>query len=145
MPDGFCIGTPAALSYGRDSFSHVGWHEIEHGGWSAETRRLSWVCYPRDGRPGRRGVLELSAPGRVPELFRERVAATIVVERFVALSLAAGGQAGVTLSGRRDLGGSATAISWHATLSRGVSWQGPGVAEAAEAALQRLRAEYDPA
>jgi hypothetical protein len=133
------------MSCGRASFTHVGWHEIEHGEWSAETRRLSWVCYPGDGRPGRRGVLELVEPGRVPELFRERVAATIVVERFVSLPLAGGGEAGVTLSGRRDLGGSADAISWHATLSRGVSRQGPGVAEATEPALRRMRAEYDPA
>ncbi|MFP5282355.1 MAG: hypothetical protein ACLGIF_02780, partial [Actinomycetes bacterium] len=40
-PEGWCIGSPAALSVGRgavgggSSWVHVGWHEIQSGGWDA--------------------------------------------------------------------------------------------------------------
>lgn len=98
-----------------------------------ETHQLSWRRYD-----GGRGSLELGEPGRLPELFRERVAASIVVEKFVALA----GQRGVTITARRDLGADA-AISWHASLSPGLTWDTEGVREAAAAAETELRAEYD--
>ena len=72
-------------------------------------------------RPARHpphGSLELIEPGRLPELFRERISATIAVERFVPLA----GERGVIIAARRDLGGSG-AVVWHGTLTRGLSWQ----------------------
>jgi hypothetical protein len=137
---GHVIGSAAALSYGvsdsweSDGWTHVGWHEIERGGWNAETGTLSWSMYG-----GRRGRLALSGPGRLPELFRERVAASIVVERFVPIS----GDRGVVVNGRRNLAGPAE-ISWHATLGRGLTWRTPGLRDAVETAMADLRTEYDP-
>lgn len=140
-PTGFCIGSPAALSVGDDhGFTHVGWHEIEHGGWNSETRRLSWVCYRSEDGRARRGFVELVDPGRVPELFRERIAATIVFERFVPLVSAGGG---VTISARRDLAGTADRISWHVSPARGVNWRDAAVRAEAEDALSHVRNEYD--
>ncbi len=131
---GFCIGSPALLSVGdTDGWLHLGWHQIEHGGWNAETSTLSWTAYG-----GRRGRVRLSMPGRLPELFRERVAASIAVERFVALE----GERGVTVTARRDLSG-AGVLSWHSSLTRGLKWTGEGVAEAAEQATAQLRSEYE--
>ena len=70
-PVGFCIASPAALSYGsEDGWEHIGWHEIERGGWNAELRTLSWVLYVGPGQAALRGSLELIEPGRMPELFR---------------------------------------------------------------------------
>jgi hypothetical protein len=132
--DGFCIGSPARLSHGGEAgWSHLGWHEIEHGSWNAETATLSWT---RHG--GGRGSVRLTQPGRLPELFRERIAASIALERFIPLA----GERGVIITARRDLsdGGS---ISWHSKLTRGLTWQTEGVREAADAALARLRMEYD--
>ena len=130
---GFCIGSPALLSVGDvDGWTHVGWHQIERGGWNAETRTLSWAAYG-----GRRGRAVLSAPVRLPELFRERVAASIVVERFVPVA----GERGVTVTARRELAGSDT-LSWHSSLTRGLTWSGDGVAETAERVTAQLRAEY---
>ena len=114
---------------------HLGWHEIEHGGWNAESRSLSWTLYG-----GRRGRVGLPEPGRLPELFRERVAASIVVERFVPIR----GERGVTVTARRDLGGSG-AITWHSTLTRGLSWSTPGVTEEAARASAELQSEYGSA
>jgi hypothetical protein len=112
----------------------VGWHEIEQGGWDAATLRLTWSSYG-----GKSGAVELTEPGRLPELFRERVAASIVVEQFVLFR----GSRGFTVSGRRDLAEPTAAIRWHTTLAQGLSWQTEGVEEATEAALARVRAEYD--
>lgn len=136
--DGYAIGSAAVLSVGDgtdDSWDHVGWHEIEHGGWNAETRRLSWAEYG-----GRRGSAELTGAGRLPELFRERIAASILVERFVPIS----GERGVIVNGRRDLSARTPLITWHATLGRGLTWRTPGLRETVDAALAELRAEYDP-
>jgi hypothetical protein len=135
----YVIGTPAALSLGgAEGWEHVGWHEIERGGWNAETGTLSWVRYD-----GRRGSVALTDPARLPELFRERVAASIVVERFVSVR----GERGLVVNGRRDLSAARDGpppISWHATLGRGLTWSTPGVREAADRAIAELRAEWDP-
>jgi hypothetical protein len=133
--NGICIGSHSLLSYGSESgWQHVGWHQIERGEWNAETRKLSWTSYDAEPRS-----VELTEPGRLPELFRERVSASIVAERFVPIA----GQRGVTVSGRRDLADPSAAIAWHRTLSRGISWQTEGAQEAADAALAELRGEYD--
>ncbi|HEY0239997.1 MAG TPA: hypothetical protein VGC37_15270 [Friedmanniella sp.] len=133
--DGYAVGSPAVLSLGGaggDDWRHVGWHEIEHGGWNAESRSLSWTLYG-----GRRGRMELAEPARLPELFRERVAASIAVERFVAIQ----GERGVTVTARRDLGAAGT-LSWHSTLTRGLSWSTDGVADQVAQAAADLQSEY---
>src|SRR5690242_9016568 len=72
-PDGYCIGSPSALSYVEGGlWQHLGWHEIETGGWDRASSRLRWTRYG-----GQRGGVELTEPGRLPELFRERVSASI--------------------------------------------------------------------
>ena len=130
----YCIGSPAVLSWGSaQGWRHVGWHQIEHGGWNSELHQLSWA-----GLDGRRGAVLLHDPGRLPELFRERVEASIAVERFVSLS----GERGVVISARRDLGAGG-ATTWHTRLTRGLTWRTEGVQEAVDAALAETRAEYD--
>ncbi|WP_375433264.1 hypothetical protein [uncultured Friedmanniella sp.] len=132
--DQFCIGSPSVLSAGGASgWGHVGWHVIEHGGWNAELRQLSWALLD-----GHRGAVQADDPGRLPELFRERVEATIVVKRYVSLA----GDRGVLVSARRDLGAAGT-ISWHTRLTRGLSLATPGIADAVDLALAETRAEYD--
>jgi len=132
--DQFCVGSPAALSWGGPSgWRHVGWHLIERGGWNAELHQLSWVQLD-----GRRGAVQLDAPGRLPELFRERVEASIVVRQFVPLA----GERGVTISARRDLGAGG-GIEWNTSLTRGLSQQSEAVQQAVDEALAATRAEYD--
>src|SRR5215210_7843215 len=68
-PGGFVVGSPAALSLSVDeTWTHLGWHEIERGGWNSETSTLSWTLHG-----GRCGSAMLDQPGRLPELFRERI------------------------------------------------------------------------
>ncbi len=135
--EGYVVASPAVLSTTDPDggWQHVGWHDIESGHWNAETRRLSWTRYG-----GRRGWVSLTAAGRMPELFRERIAASIVVERFLPVS----GDRGVVLNGRRDLAQANPVFAWHATLGRGLSWRTPGLRQVVDEALAELRSEYDP-
>ena len=137
-PTEFGIASPTTLSYGdENAWTHLGWHQIERGGWNAELNKLSWVLYAPPGESSPRDSLELVEPGRLPELFRERVSATIAVEKFVPLI----GQRGVTITARRDLGGGV--ITWHSTLTRGLSWQTEAVRTAVDQAMEQVRTEYD--
>ncbi len=132
--DQLVIGSPAVLTTGgAQGWQHIGWHEIERGGWNDELHRLSWVRLD-----GRRGEVQLAEPGRLPELFRERVEATIVLRQFVPLA----GERGVTISARRPLGRSGP-LDWHTSLTRGLTWQTAGVQEAVDDALAQTRAEFD--
>ena len=136
---GYCIASPTVLSYGDEAgWTHVSWHEIERGSWNAELRRLSWVLHAAPGKPSPRGSLELVQPGQLPDLFRERILASIAVEKFVPLV----GERGVTITARRDLGGSGTVV-WHSSLTRGLSWQTDGVPAAVDQAMEQVKAEYD--
>ena len=121
---GFCIASPATLSYGdEEGWTHVGWHEIERGGWNAELHKLTWALHAAPGRSSPQGSLELVEPGRLPELFRERISATIAIERFVPLV----GERGVTITARRDLGGTGgsgrLARHAHAGTELGDQWR----------------------
>lgn len=140
-PTGVCVGSVGYLSFddgGR--WTNVGWHEIESGTWNAENSSLQWRIHATDSTTGRRGSVRLTVPGRLPELFRERVAASIVVEQFVPVS----GDRGITVSGRRNLAHPSMALAWHATLGRGITWTTPGARQVADEALAELRREYDP-
>lgn len=139
-PDGFAVASPSVLSYATssevpgDRWVHLGWHEIERGGWDADSARLGWVRYGGD-----RGAVELVEPGRLPEVFRERVAATIVLEDSVAIL----GDRQVRIVGRRDLAEGDQPIRWHSTLGRGLSGRSEGVQAAVDEAIARVRTEYD--
>ncbi|MDN5761910.1 MAG: hypothetical protein L0H41_06305 [Microlunatus sp.] len=136
--DGLIVLSPAVLSVSTDQgWQHVGWHEIEHGGWNAETEQLRWQVYD-----SARVTVTLPDPARVPEVFEERIKASIVFERFVPVGSST--TRGVVVNGRRDLADRLDPISWHASLSRGLTWRTPGVQETAEAAVEELRREYDP-
>lgn len=133
--DGVAVASPSALSYGdTEGWTHLGWHEIERGGWDEEGGRLGWYRYG-----GERGELALTEPGRLPEVFRERVAASIVLEKFVPIR----NGRGVLISGRRDLAAPGSPITWNATLGRGLTWHTEGVQAATEAAIAQVRTEYD--
>ena len=132
---GYCIGGLTRLSVSdEEGWTHTAWHEIERGEWNGETRTLRWRRLD-----GGHGSAVLSEPGRMPELFRERIAATIALERFVPIT----GERGVIVTARRNLVEDG-AISWHTTLTRGLTWGTDGVREAADRAVEQLRIGIRP-
>ena len=142
----------------RPSWRHIGWHRIEHGTFNGDTNTLQWTRYP-DTATGDRpdpsatttpDSVTLLEPGRLPEVFRDRVAASITIQQFIPLddSQPVKGKQdrrpGVIISGRRDLSGATRPIEWRASLPRGTRWHDPGIEQLAATAVVRLRAEYDP-
>lgn len=133
--EGFCIGTPSHLSLGdTGSWQHIGWHQFERGDWNAETQALRWALYG-----GTRGTAHLQTPARLPELFRERIAASIVIERFIPVR----GTKGIIISARRNLADQDGPLDWHRSLSPGLTWDERGVEDLAELTIADLRTEYD--
>ncbi|WP_040161108.1 hypothetical protein [Nigerium massiliense] len=126
--DRLVIGVPG-------QWSAVRWHEIEKGGWDADTRTLRWTT---TAEPRRRETIALGEPGQLPELFRERVEQTIVFAQTVTL----GGAKSAVIAARRPLGQDADGVVWAITPGRGVNLGDPATAAQAQAELDRVRAEW---
>lgn len=163
--DGYCIASVGLLSVagsdGSDDASewtHIGWHRIERGGYDKDSGTLRWELYATgsdaEAQSGavqsgavQSGAVRLKDPGRLPAIFRDRVAASIAVEHFIALEGARKVnkiEPGVIVSGRRDLSRRQAPIEWQASLPRGLDWNIPGLRELAATSIIRLRSEYDP-
>lgn len=132
--EGPVVGLADTLAVrGPDAWRFVGWHEITSGGWDAETGRLRWRQ-----SDGVRDAIELADPGSLPDLFRERVEASIVVQERLELSR---GRAAMIVARRRLGTGPAATLDW-AITRHGGTFDADHV-ERADAELARLRAEYD--
>ncbi|MGY4720185.1 hypothetical protein [Naumannella huperziae] len=136
----WCVALPDRLVWGgvpegAGQWEELAYHLIEHGGWNAELSELAWTR-----TDGRRGSLRLVDPGRLPEAFVDRVNATIVARERVPIE---GTDDGVVISGRRDLTDPDAPLTWRASPMRGTRLSDPRVAAEVDAAIARVRAEYD--
>ncbi len=131
--DGPVVGLVDRLAWSSsDGWRFVGWHEIASGGWDVTSGTLRWTLVT-----GETENLLLDDPGSLPDLFRERVDASIVVQQRVELAddLAA------LIVARRLLDDDTAPLIW--SLNRqGESWDAAQEAQA-DAELARLQAEYD--
>lgn len=149
--DQYCLASAGLLSVssatdGALAWQHLGWHRIERGGYDRDTSTLRWQLYD-SGRGSESGDVRLKDPGRLPEIFRDRVAASIAFQQFIPLEGARRVkdiEPGVIVSGRRDLARPNAPIEWRVSLPRGIDWDVPGLPELAESAIVRVRNEYDP-
>lgn len=133
--DGAAYGLVDRLVYRhREDWLTQPWHEIEHGGWDAERQTLRWVDVA-----GRRGELALTETGQLPDLFNERVTASIACLRSVPLA----GEHTVTISARRDLGAPTAPLIWRITPGKGVHPSEVDADPLVQQELEQLRAEYD--
>ncbi|TCC38477.1 hypothetical protein [Kribbella speibonae] len=134
-------GTRAAVylpSDTADADRRVGWEKIERANWDSETSVLHVYETTDFGTPLRATELKVEDPGRFGQLLRERVDASIVVQRHVPLS----GKRGVRIVGRRNPAASDAAVTWNFVLDKGLEPTQPGVVDAAEAALRQVRDEF---
>jgi len=121
-----------------DAFRQVGWEKIERANWDSEASVLHIYETTDFGTPLRATELKLEDPGRFGQLLRERVDASIVVQRHVPLA----GKRGVRIVGRRNPATTDAAVTWNLVLDKGLEPDQPGVVDAAEAALKQVREEF---
>ena len=111
------------------------WETVEDAGWDAEESRLRVTLVGEYGRPRPSYLLVVDEPALLLQLVRERVTASVVLQRRVEVL----GKRGFTVIGRRSpVGGP---IAWMHAYDAGVDPADPAVARAAEEALGRARGE----
>jgi len=124
-------GTRDALHLGD---LRIPWEQVEKADWDADSMTLtvtevgSWGAV----RPVHRIVV--ADPGRLLELVRERVTASVVLQRFVAVQ----GRRGLFVIARRAPRGNQP-LTWVYEFQEGVDPDDPAVRRVAEAALEQAR------
>ncbi|WP_232679142.1 hypothetical protein [Nocardioides sp. R-C-SC26] len=131
-------GTRDALYLPRDGGGHqrLAWEDVEAAAWDLETSELvvSEVGTWGEARPEHR--LVVAEPGRLLELVRERVTASVVYQRHVAL----GARRGLRVIARQAPGRRGE-IRWIYEYDRGVDPEDPEVRLAASEALVSAQEE----
>lgn len=134
-PEGQVLGLADCLIHsGADGWQQLPWHRIEHGGWDGPSRTLRWTTVD-----GRSGSVNLTTAGKIPDLFNERVTASIACVRTVNLA----DDKTAVITARRDLGAANAPLVWRVTPGRGVQLAGVQADPLVALELERLRAEYD--
>ncbi|MDO9454878.1 hypothetical protein [Nocardioides sp.] len=131
--DGTVIGGTRDAFYGPD---RVPWEQVEAADWDRDTSvlRLSEVGSWGDARPEH--VYDVEEPGRLVQLIRERVTASVVYQRHVPVDA----RRGLRVIARRAPG-LATGLTWVYEYDEGVDPDDPLVRLAASQALVAARDE----
>ena len=132
------LGTRDALHVvpPSDAGRRVAWEWVERADWSKDDARLRVVEVGEFGRERPVHVFEVDDPGVFLQLVRERVTASVVLQRRVVVS----GKKGLYVIARRAPRGSGE-ITWAYEFDREVDPAEPGVLEAAEEGLRRAAQE----
>ena len=141
--DGPVAGTRDALYLqpGPDGAPlRLAWDEVEAADWDQDTGVLTVRGVGAYGEPRPEHRRTLTRPGRLLELLRERVSASIVLTRHVPVD----GPFGVTLIGRRSSSGERR-VAWFVDYDAGLDPADPLVELAVQDALASLRAEVGDA
>jgi len=115
--------------------TRVPWERVEGAEWHREESRLRVTEVGRFGqpRPSYTFTLPDAEPATLLQLIRERVTASVVLQRGHVVS----SKRGFKVIGRRSPAGGP--ISWMFEYDEGVDPQDPAVVEAADALLRRAR------
>ena len=110
----------------------VPWDRVLHASWDATSLRIT-VQDPSGGRPTELRVPVLEDHGSLPEVVRERVKASIVVQHHVELH----GEQGARIVARRTPGD--TVLRWSVVFDPGLDPSDPVLRALADEALAALR------
>jgi hypothetical protein len=134
---GLVVGTRDAL-YVPTSVGHVRvpWEQVESADWDKEGEVLRVREVGTWGEPRPEYLLTIADPGRLLELVRERVTATVLLQRHVAVE----GTRGVRVIARRAPSGRRE-VAWLFEYDEGIDPEDPLVAHAADSALAAAREE----
>ncbi len=129
-------GTREALYLPDRDPSRLPWQEVATADWDVDERVLRVVEVGSFGQPQPQHLLELTEPDRLLALVRERVTASIVVQRHVAIR----GRLGVRVLGRRAPGGHGP-IAWLVEYDAGLDPDDPDVAAQVDEAVTAARGD----
>jgi len=113
----------------------LGWEQIEAADWVSDESRLTVSEVGSYGEPRATHVFTLDEPGRILELVRERVTASVVLQRWVPVA----DKRGLRVIGRRSPAGGP--VAWMHEYDEAVDPADPEVEAVAEQALAAARAD----
>jgi len=126
--DGVTVaGTRDALHLGE---RRIPWETVEKADWDAESETLTVTEVGTWGEPRPVHRVQLQEPGRLLQLVRERVTASVVLQRHVPVR----GRRGFFVVARRAPRGNAP-LQWVYEFEEGIDPEDPQVRRAAEEAL----------
>ena len=114
----------------------IPWEEVEAADWDQETSTLRVVEVGSWGHQRPEHAFTIEEPGRLLELVRERVTASIVLQRHVPVH----GRRGLRVIARRAPRGDRP-VQWVYEYDEGVDPDDPEVRRLAEEALEAARAD----
>lgn len=123
------IYLPESSSLTAGEWTRLPWTSVDRAAW--EDPQI--VVEARMDDTARRWRVDLAEPGRIPEVVRERVMASIVVSEHVELTEGAGAR----IVGRRT--DSDAPVEWNVTFDPGLDPADPYLRDAAVRALSELR------
>jgi hypothetical protein len=136
-PDGGSVGgTRAALYLPDRDPSRLPWEEVATAEWDTDEEVLRVVEVGRFGEPQPEHWLRLDQPTRLLSLVRERVTASIVLQRHVPVR----DRLGVRVLGRRSPGTHGP-IAWFVEYDEGLDPAAPDVQGVVDDALAAARAD----
>ena len=115
------------------------WEDVEAADWDRESDRFRVSEVGTWGEPRRQHVFMIKEPGRLLELVRERVTASVVLQWHVTVT----DRRGLRVIARRPPRGDRP-VRWLYEYDEGVDPDDPAVREVAEAALRDAQAEVGP-
>lgn len=136
-PERWLLGTRMALyvvSAGEDPV-RLGWETIQAADWNLESETLTVSEIGQYGAPRAAYVFTLEAPALLLQLIRERVTASVVLQRGYLMD----GKVGFKVIGRRAPAGGP--IAWMHEYDVGIDPDAEDVKVAAQEALLRARAD----
>jgi len=134
--DGVVAGTRAALYL--PGGHRLPWEQVEAADWDSESDTLRVSEVGTWGEPRPSYSLVLAEPSRLLQLVRERVTATVVLQRHVAIR----GRRGVRVIARRAPAGERE-LTWLFEYDEGIDPDDPFVEHAAQEALASAQDEID--
>ncbi|WP_211348908.1 hypothetical protein [Nocardioides litoris] len=123
----------------RDAFYapvRVPWEQVEAADWDSETGSLRLSEVGEWGRPRPEHVYAVADPGRLLQLVRERVTASVVYQRHVPIT----GRRGIRVIARRPPART-TEVTWVYEFDEGIDPDDPFTRLAAAEALAAARIE----
>lgn len=134
---GWHVATDQALYVAGDGgHRRIAWQCVDRATWDRDSERLVVVEVADFGEPQPRHPLAITEPGRLLEVVRERVTASVLMTRHVPVA----GSRGLKVVARRAPAGDGEVV-WSFWLDEGLSPSDPAVRVAAERGLAEAQSE----